>query len=159
MLVFSPNWFPIFICFVKAGHRTQVFLSCPQTHTHFSLRIYRQLESGRRLGKQNLLWLQRSVSNTLQQPCLGEQRIHTGYSHTWEQTECSMDSRRGGENYYTSCLFSSDTFLALAHVIRSRGGTVTQQLLYIPPVPRAGVSFVCAQAPVISHSYSPSHSN
>lgn len=80
-------------------------------HTHrplffFSLRISGHLQSGCGFCKHNLLRLPRSVSSMHQQPCLSEQHTHTHTCiHSWEWTGYCMDSRRGGESYYTSCLF------------------------------------------------------
>lgn len=118
LLVLSPNWFPIFICFVKLAREHRFCLSFSQTgahkHTHtgffFSLRIYGHLQSGCGFCKHNLLWLPPSVSSMHQQPCLSEQHKHTRThthvrSHSWEWTECRTDSRGGGERHYTSCLF------------------------------------------------------
>lgn len=89
-LVFSPNWFPIFICFVKLAteHRFSVlFFSNRRSQTHtqasffFSLRISGHLQSGCGFCKHNLLRLPRSVSSMHQQPCLSEQHTHT-HMHT-----------------------------------------------------------------------------
>lgn len=87
LLVFSPNWFPIFIGFVLS--------SWPQnTGSPFFFlfkllfrRIYGHLQSGRGFCKQNLLWLQPSVNSTHEQPCLSEQHIHT---HTHARTFAHM---------------------------------------------------------------------
>ena len=60
--------------------------------------------------KHNLLRLPPSVSSMHQQPCFSDQHTHTHTHtrtllHSQEQTERSMDSRGGGESYYTCCLF------------------------------------------------------
>lgn len=132
LLVFSPNWFPIFICHVNLAteHRFS-FLFVKQTHTNthtlgFSFfLLFMDICS---LVVDSIIicfgcrhqWAAR-ISNHVE---VNSTCTHM-YLHTWEWTECSVDSRGGGESFYTSCLFYSDTFSALARVIRTRGGTVT----------------------------------
>lgn len=89
LLVFSPNWFPIFICFVKLATEHRLSNRRTQTHMHThtqafsSLRIYGHLQSGCGFCKQNLLRPPPSVSGMHQRPCLSEEHIHTrAFIHT-----------------------------------------------------------------------------
>lgn len=147
LLVFSPNWFPIFICLVNlATEHTFSFLFVKQTHTntHWAFHFFFLFTDICSLVVDSIIiccgcrhqWAAR-ISNYVE--------VNSTYTHmhlhSWECTECSVDSMGGGESFYTSCLFQSDTFPALARVIRTRGGTVTQQLLYIL-LPKS-MSIVC----------------
>lgn len=126
--MFSPNCF-FLVCFVKLAteHR---FPHLFQTHhAHKFMDICRLVvDSVNKIccagSHQRVARISRHVEVNI---AYTHMRAHAG-----QRTVCNADSRRGGETYYTSCLFCWDTSPALAPVVITWRSTMTLQLWCIP---------------------------